>query len=118
MLATYGLRHHEAFRLNRSSFPIIQVMHNTKTNFRGVWPCPLDWVELWNMKIVILLRVNPNQSNSDIGYRVSPQFRCSNIPSSPDDLRHAWAIRTPEWMWPVELSAQMMGHGVEVHPKT
>jgi integrase len=118
MMAAYGLRNHEAFRLDLKDFPIIQVAENTKTGFREVWPCPADWIDLWNLKAMVLPNVKKEQENGDIGHRVTVQFNRSKIPFKPYDLRHAWAIRTLEYCWPVELAAQMMGHSVEVHTRT
>ncbi|MEM9120340.1 MAG: hypothetical protein AAGD09_21010 [Cyanobacteria bacterium P01_F01_bin.56] len=40
------------------------------------------------------------------------------LPFAPYDLRHAWAVRTLLFGWPVELSARQMGHSVEVHTRT
>lgn len=118
MMATYGLRNHEAFRLDIKNLPVVQVSHGTKTGFREVWPCPPEWIEQWNLKRIILPNVSPDQDNAAIGHRVTTQFRRSKIPFSPYNLRHAWAIRTLEYCWPVEFAAQMMGHSVEVHTRT
>ncbi|MEO1149319.1 MAG: site-specific integrase, partial [Cyanobacteria bacterium J06638_22] len=37
---------------------------------------------------------------------------------APYDLRHAWAVRTLLFGWPVELSARQMGHSVDIHTRT
>ena len=57
----------------------------------------------------------PPKPESD---RVTQAFNRSKIPFNPYDLRHAWAIRTLQESWPVELSASLMGHSVDVHTKT
>ena len=33
-------------------------------------------------------------------------------------MRHAWAIRTAIFGWPVELAARQMGHSVDMHTRT
>ena len=118
MMATYGLRNHEVFRLDLSEFPIVQILDDTKTGFRECWPCHPQWANAWNLVNPVLPNVALMQENSDLGHRVTVQFRRSNIPFAPYDLRHAWAIRTLEYGWPVEFSAQMMGHSLAVHTRT
>ena len=53
-----------------------------------------------------------------IGRRVSEQFRRYNLPMTPYDLRHAWAIRTIHIGLPDSVSARMMGHSVAIHTRT
>ena len=118
VLACYGLRNHEAFRLDLSDFPIIKVGEDSKTGWRETWPCPLEWVERWNLKDMALPNVRLEQHNQELGDRVTQAFNRSKIPFNPYDLRHAWAIRTLQESWPVELSASLMGHSVDVHTKT
>jgi integrase len=115
MMATYGLRNHEVFRLDLAEFPIVQILDDTKTGFRECWPCHPQWAESWNLVNPVLPNVALMQENSDLGHRVTVQFNRSKIPFAPYDLRHAWAIRTLEYGWPVEFSAHMMGHSLAVH---
>lgn len=116
MMATYGLRNHEIFHL-QLDFPRISIGQHTKTGAREVWPCPPEWIERFQLDRPVLPDVNPNQPNQKLGQRVFVAFQRAGTPFNPYDLRHAWAIRTLEWLWPVEFSAQMMGHSVEVHTK-
>ena len=57
------------------------------------------------------------RDNQALGQAVTRQFERYGLPFAPYDLRHAWAIRTLDRGWPLELSAQMMGHGTDVHTK-
>lgn len=118
MLAAYGLRNHEVFRLDlralRSKEPIITVLPNTKTGTRRVWAFFPEWYtewELWNVK---LPNVDVDRSNPAVGASVSQYFRRC-IPFQPYDLRHCWAIRTVEFGLDISLAAQQMGHSVKVH---
>jgi len=118
MIATYGLRNHEAFRLSIEELPVIEVSEDTKTGFREIWPCPSEWVDRFRLSKGELPKLNLKRSNQSLGHAVTLQFRRYGIPFNPYDLRHAWAIRTLEIGWPLELSAQMMGHSITVHTRT
>ena len=54
----------------------------------------------------------------NVGRRVAEQFRRYNLPLTPYDLRHAWAIRTIHIGLPNTVAAKMMGHSVSIHTKT
>ena len=118
MIATYGLRNHEAFRLSMEGLPVIEISEDTKTGFREIWPCPGEWVDRFCLSTGKPPALNLSRSNQSLGHAVTLQFRRYGIPFNPYDLRHAWAIRTLETGWPLELSAQMMGHSVTVHTRT
>ncbi|NET39612.1 MAG: site-specific integrase [Cyanothece sp. SIO1E1] len=117
VMATYGLRNHEVFRLDLPNFPVIQVQENTKTGLREVWPCYPEWAERWQLQDCVLPAINLNHSNRTIGRLVSQYLR-PKLSFKPYDLRHAWAIRTSLFGWPVELAARQMGHSCEVHTRT
>lgn len=118
LIAAYGLRNHEAFRIDLSLLPVVQISQNTKTGFREIWPCPGEWVEQFALATSAPPPLALTRSNQSLGHAVTLQFRRYEIPFNPYDLRHAWAIRTLEIGWPLELSAQMMGHSVIVHSRT
>jgi hypothetical protein len=40
-----------------------------------------------------------------------------NIPFTPYDLRHAWAIRAHIMEVPIKAAADNLGHSVEIHTK-
>lgn len=117
MMATYGLRNHEVFHLDLAAFPRIQVMEGTKTGAREVWPCYPEWAEQWQLDQVCLPPVELNRPNQRLGHSVT-RYLSPLLPFQPYDLRHAWAVRTLLFGWPVELSARQMGHSVEVHTRT
>lgn len=118
MIATYGLRNHEIFRLDLSSFPLVKVGRETKTGERECYPCFEEWVKQWQLEKMQIPKRNSASSNNTLGHAVNDQFTRYGIPFPPYNLRHAWAIRTLGMGWPVDYSARMMGHSVEVHTKT
>ncbi|MDG2990551.1 site-specific integrase [Candidatus Synechococcus calcipolaris G9] len=118
VIATYGLRPHEAFRLIEFLGVIAQVGGNTKTGYRKVWPCYPEWFDLFDCGNVNPPAVNLERENSVIGASVSRWFARAGIPFLPYDLRHAWAIRTLEFGLDITLAAQQMGHSVQIHSTT
>ena len=117
VMATYGLRNHEVFYLDLSEFPVLRVLEDTKTGGHEVWPCYPEWAEQWRLDERILPPVDTARTNEKIGHSVT-KYLSPKLPFQPYDLRHAWAIRTLLFGWPVELSARQMGHSVEVHTRT
>jgi integrase len=49
---------------------------------------------------------------------VAEQFRRYDLPLTPYDLRHAWAVRTIHIGLPDTVAARMMGHSVAIHTRT
>jgi integrase len=115
-IATYGLRNHEIFNLDFSSMPVLQVCENTKTGLHRVYPILPEWYESWGLGIANVPICN-RLTNKEKGETVTRQFNRYEIPFSPLDLRHAWAIRSMEFGLPIELAAAQMGHSVEVHSR-
>lgn len=118
MLATYGLRNHEVFRLDFEAIAkgdyIVTVGENSKTGARRVWPCYPEWFEEFNLRHVILPKINLDRPNSAIGHAVTQWFY-NHLPFQAYDLRHCWAIRTLEFGLDISLASQQMGHSVQVH---
>lgn len=118
MLAVYGLRNHEVFRLDLLALadrePIITVLPNTKTGTRRVWGFYPEWFTEWKLWEIKLPNVNIDRSNAAVGRAITQYFR-RYLPFHPYDLRHCWAIRTLEFGLDVTLAAQQMGHSVKVH---
>ncbi|YCO48057.1 site-specific integrase [Thermosynechococcus sp. FA-CM-4201] len=121
MLATYGLRPHEAFRLNFERLSqgerILEVLENTKTGFRRVWPCYPEWFDEFQLSQVQLPPINTKRPNLAVG-RACSQYLSAKLPFRPYDLRHAWAVRTLAFGLDLSLAAQQMGHSVQVHCQT
>lgn len=120
ILATYGLRPHEAFRLNfdriRDGDNVILVLDNTKTGTREVFPYHPEWFDTFQIQSVTLPSLNLERTNESLGRSCSKFFKnYFPLPFKPYDLRHRWAIRTVEYALPDSISAQMMGHSLAVH---
>ncbi len=131
LMATYGLRNHEVFFcdlscLNDNEDKILRVLPNTKTGEHQVWPFHPEWVSVFNLNkckdsLNPLPDINIDLNSTtlqNIGRRVSEQFRRYNLPITPYDLRHAWAVRTIHIGLPDTISARMMGHSVAIHTRT
>ncbi|MEM7554099.1 MAG: site-specific integrase [Cyanobacteria bacterium P01_A01_bin.84] len=118
MLATYGLRNHEVFRLDLTSLKkgdrAIRVGENSKTGTRLVYPYYPEWFEEFQLSQVKLPNINLDRPNADIGHVVTVWFH-RNIGFKPYDLRHCWAIRTLNFGLKDTLAAKQMGHSVKVH---
>ena len=117
IMACYGLRNHECFHLDLKDFPIIRVLESTKTGSREIWPCYPEWADWWELQNKKLPPIELKRSNQKIGHSVT-KYLSPKLSFLPYDLRHAWAVRTLLFGWPVELSARQMGHSVDVHTKT
>lgn len=121
VLATYGLRPHEAFRLDfdsiRSGDRVVQVGKNTKTGQRQVWAYPPEWFEAFNISAVILPPINLDRPNEAIGRSAAHYFRDAKLPFTLMALRHRWAIRSLEYGLDYKLAARMMGHSYIVHER-
>ncbi|NEP16270.1 MAG: site-specific integrase [Leptolyngbya sp. SIO4C1] len=125
VMATYGLRNHEVFFCDyaRLSQPdgVIEVLETTKTGSHAVWPFYPEWVERFQLPQLSLPNIQTDLTRTTlqrIGQQVTTQFRRYDIPFSPYDLRHAWAVRTILLGLPDTVAARMMGHSVQVHNRT
>ncbi|MFN5117428.1 MAG: site-specific integrase [Cyanobacteriota bacterium] len=131
LMATYGLRNHEVFYADLSALApggdrVIRVLPTSKTGEHQVWPFQPHWVEHFQLE---RLGVEPQalpQVGTDlrrttlqqVGRRVAEQFRRYELPITPYDLRHAWAVRTIHIGLPDTVAARMMGHSVGIHTRT
>ena len=73
------------------------------------------------LRDITLPKVNTDLNKTTlqrIGQQVSRQFKRYDIPFSPYDLRHAWAVRTIHVGLPDTVAARMMGHSVTIHTRT
>ncbi len=127
VMATYGLRNHEVFFCNYQTLQqgqdaaTVEVLETSKTGYHEVWPFMPDWVDWFNLREVNLPKLNTDLGTTTlqrVGQLVSNQFRRYEIPFSPYDLRHAWAIRTIHVGIPDTVAARMMGHSVAIHTRT
>lgn len=116
MLATYGLRPHEVFKIREFDWPIVIVDKPTKTGERAVWPFYPEWVEQFGLQEIALPGINLNRSNEAIGGACTTYF-WRKLPHNLYSLRHRWAIRTLEFGLDISLAAQQMGHSVAIHSR-
>lgn len=91
MLATYGLRPHEAFHLEGppDEDALVTVLPDTKTGFHVSHPAPEEWIDRWTLRQMRLPAIRSDRANNLVGQAVSTQ--CSRL--APYDLRHCWARR-------------------------
>ena len=131
LMATYGLRNHEVFFSDLSALApggdrVLRVLPTSKTGEHQVWPFQPDWVERFELErlgreagalpaVATDLRRTTLQQ---VGRRVAEQFRRYDLPITPYDLRHAWAVRTIHIGLPDTVAARMMGHSVAIHTRT
>ena len=131
LMATYGLRNHEVFFcdlscLKKGGDKILRVFPNTKTGEHQVWPFHPEWIDKFQLNDIynkddFLPKIKTDLTKTtlqNVGRRVSEQFRRYQLPLTPYNLRHAWAIRTILIGLPDTVSARMMGHSVSIHTKT
>ena len=131
LMATYGLRNHELFFCDFSDFDqdpaaVVRVLPTTKTGEHQVWPFQPNWVEHFNLRqlaadssLLPLVATDLRRTTlQQVGRRVAEQFRRYQLPFTPYDLRHAWALRTIHVGLPDTVSARMMGHSVAIHTRT
>lgn len=122
MLATFGLRSHEAFFLDTEDLELgksdsVFVLEG-KTGKRRVWAYYPEWIEQFDLRCRVLPRVT-GKEHADFTHRACKYYgQYAKLPFTPLDLRHRWAIRTLEFGLPTDLSAKQMGHSVMVHERT
>ena len=131
LMATYGLRNHEVFFCDLAALApggdrVIRVLPTSKTGEHQVWPFQPEWVERFGLEplgeerallppVCTDLRRTTLQQ---VGRRVAEQFKRYDLPLTPYDLRHAWAVRTIHIGLPDTVAARMMGHSVAIHTRT
>ena len=105
---------------------VIRVLPTTKTGEHQVWPFHPEWVDRFNLRdLASNAQALPpvctdlcHTTLQQVGRRVAEQFRRYNVPLTPYDLRHAWAVRTIHIGLPDTVAARMMGHSVAIHTRT
>ncbi|MBD2743688.1 site-specific integrase [Coleofasciculus sp. FACHB-1120] len=121
VIATYGLRPHEAFHLDyneiKAGSQVISVLGG-KTGARRVWPCYPEWHDQFEIEQVRLPNIDLDRSNTRIGESCSKYLNPRLPGFKLYDLRHCWAVRTLEFGLDLTLAAQQMGHSVQVHTDT
>ncbi len=131
LMATYGLRNHEIFFSDLSALAgrgdrVIRVLPTSKTGEHQIWPFQPEWVAAFELPQLAEGQGRLPPVNTDlrqttlqqVGRRVAEQFRRYDLPLTPYDLRHAWAVRTIHLGLPDTVAARMMGHSVAIHTRT
>ena len=121
MIAVYGLRPHEIFRLDTSDFPDIRVLENSKTGTRIVTPIRPKWIEIFALVPKIQIPENLEYSleieNTKLGRKIGDGFRRYNL-GDPYNLRHLFAQQCVEIGLTSDVAAKLMGHSREIHERT
>lgn len=121
LLATYGFRPHEIFKLDFGDFPDIRVLPNTKTGERIVPPLYPEWVDRFKLSKDFAVPSNLNwdleMPNWRLGRKIGNRFRKAGY-GDPYNLRHAYARRCLEVGLTSDVSAALMGHGRQVHEES
>ena len=131
ILATYGLRPREVFvnpdigwwLSSENKDNIWKVHPDTKTGYREALPLHPEWVGLFDLKNPEYLDLLKEEISGKLTFsqiniirvNCSSWFRRVDIPFTPYDLRHAWAIRAHIMGVPLKAAADNLGHSVEVH---
>lgn len=121
IIATFGLRPHEAFNLDTQDLEnggtLLKVLQSTKTGYREVRPLHPEWVDLFELRQKRLPNVTA-KCNKIFGNRTADAFRTYGIPFPPYNLRHRYAVRCMEFPGlKTSLAARWMGHSEEIHNK-
>lgn len=120
MLATYGLRPHEVFRLDferlRSGDRVVHNGDDTKTGFHRTWAFHPEWFDHFDLGNICVPNIDTKRINRKLGEAAGEYFHeTAKLPFQLYDLRHAWAIRATLYGLPDALAAQQMGHSLDVH---
>jgi hypothetical protein len=128
LMAIYGLRNYEAFfcdfaGLSQGDGFSLVVMGIERSQARIVTPCPVDWLSIFDITALredcrALPAVQTCLAKTTlqrIGQRTSEQFRRYDLPLTPVDLRHAWAVRSITSGMPPTLGARMLGVDISQH---
>jgi len=117
MLATFGLRPHEAWFCEFEDPLTLRVLDG-KTAERVASALYPDWVKKWDLENIQRPKLSC-QTFQQYGERCCRQFNRYKVPFVPYDLRHAWALRAAlKFRLPETVAAKLMGHSVAVHHKT
>ncbi|MBT9312566.1 site-specific integrase [Leptothoe kymatousa] len=116
LMATYGLRDHEAFLCtleSRNGALVANIPKNTKTGTRTAYPYPKHWVERWSLAAGQPPELKAHQA---YGQKTAEHWRDRlKYPGTPYNLRHAYAIRCHHAGVAIGTASQWMGHSPKTH---
>ena len=118
LVATYGLRNHEAFYVDLEQLKIdpIAVVRGGKTGYRAVsLPCLKAWWQEWFAERDVAMPKVTAKSNSHYGNVSSQYFKRLGLPFYIYDLRHAHAGRMALKGIDPSIAARSQGHSLKVH---
>lgn len=120
LLATYGLRNHEAFFVDHDYLVDsgICLVLEGKTQGGKVWPFYPDWVDRFDLRNIRLPNIQASQTHQEYGQKVTRWFSRNKIPFNAYSLRHCWARRVIECGLDSRLAAKQMRHSHRVHTST
>jgi integrase len=119
LMATYGLRDHEAFLCTletRDDVTVAIIPDDTKTGHHIAYPHPAHWVDLWLQGTLTRPTVEA-RANEQYGAAAAAYWRQKRMPNTPYALRHAYAVRCHAAGVSVAIAAAWMGHSPEMHLK-
>ncbi|TAG98770.1 MAG: hypothetical protein EAZ18_00405 [Oscillatoriales cyanobacterium] len=120
MLATYGLRPHEVYKLDCSELGFepgwLRVLPDTKTKERLVLPLKPKWRSDWQLwEVTLPNTVTAGKTNQQIGAKVTPSLHERGIQLTAYHLRDAYAVRASVLGIDPAIVARWMGHSLKTH---
>ncbi len=120
MLATYGLRPHEVFKLDCSEISSLpgwlRVLRDTKTKERLILPLKPKWRSEWKLWDVSLPKtITQGKTNQEIAGKVTPSLHEQGIKLTAYHLRDAYAIRASVLGIDPAIVARWIGHSLKTH---
>ena len=117
VFACYGIRSHEIVRLGFEDLPALNVLRDSKTRERLVYPILPEWYELMEIE-----KINQPKLTSDIncnnGRVATKAFKRLKIGFSPYSLRDGYAIRCAKVNISPAVAARWLGHSLSVHHRS
>lgn len=120
LMATYGLRDHEAFLCHletQGDATVAVIPDDTKTGTHIAYPHLAYWVDLWLQGTLNRPNIEV-RANEEYGSAAAAYWRRKRLPGTPYGLRHAYAIRCHAAGVKVAIAAAWMGHSPDMHLKT
>lgn len=118
IMATFGLRDHEAFfcQWGKEGLQVLKGKTGPRLVFAPLYP---EWVEQWELKKIQIPKIRDLDrlyEEIKLGDKVARQFRRYEVPFTPYSLRHAYAIRASvTFELPITTAAALMGHAPGIH---
>ena len=123
VIATYGLRPHEALfcQPTPQGLQVLKGKTGPRLVFEALYP---EWVDEWNLMELRKPNIDAegilqrNGSFDTLGNKVTRQLKRYGVPFPAYDLRHAYAIRCVMFGITEVPAAALMGHSPVIHLRT